>query len=159
MVNCPKPHRALPKLAFFEPLELTAGKSFFSLWIVTSILETSQAFIGRLLFWAWRERIFIIVWGRKKNRKWSHLFWNLKLNVKCSTHFSRSGFLSLFIWPLQVRFVCVFVGGRVHVFRPEVPFTSLIGSGSDQEAGNPDSSPSCSLAPGICVFLRVEVGG
>lgn len=55
--------------------------------------------------------------------------------------------------------VCVCVVGRVHVFRPKIRFTSLIGSGSDQEAGNPDSSPGCSLAPGIFVFLRVEVGG
>ena len=109
----------LPRFALWEPLELTAGKSFFSLWIVASILETSQDFIGSLLFWTWRdrERIFI-VWGRKKNRKWSHLLWNLKPHVECSNHFSQIRVLSLFTWTLQAH-----VGRRVvHVFRPKLLF-------------------------------------
>ena len=111
----------LPRFALWEPLELTAGKSFFSLWIVASILETSQDFIGSLLFWTWRdrERIFI-VWGRKKNRKWSHLLWNLKPHVECSNHFSQIRVLSLFTWTLQAH-----VGRRVvHVFRPKLLFFS-----------------------------------
>ena len=41
-------------------------------------------------------------------------------------------------------------------FQTQSSFSSLIGSGLDQEAGNLDFSPGCSLAPEI--FLSVEVG-
>lgn len=43
-------------------------------------------------------------------------------------------------------------------FQTQSSFSSLIGSGLDQEAGNPDFSPGCSLAPEIFIVLSVEVG-